>query len=344
VLGLAAAGVLSEREAAPVRAGLDRMLGEGPALGIGQVPDGSAALAASLDDAFAEVASAAADLAARRVGGRPAPSSEGSGAQRRVLARAVGAGLFDPGRRRSRLSVREPDEVLRRQARALAADLRRARYRAPHTATVRSQLPPGRLHLAELLRQDAQRAARAAPTARPWRQLRRRDVEQPPLRVGLSWDVSRSRAESHQDMADLAWVLAWAMAHSAGTLAAVAWNSRVVPVVWPGRLPAAVVEPVCEGRSGGCAQSVRALDGVLDLADDRGLRVLVVSTDLSIGNRRFVDDEMGDLARRGVQTLWVTPEPDPRTPPGAVNLAPGGGRDLVGTVSKGLCTTLSRCP
>ena len=258
----------------------------------------------------------------------------------RAIAMAIGQRIFDPRHERWAVEWREPTGEVRRQARDLAFALRRSRYRAEHVQRVPSSLPPGRHRMDELMRRDAQRAANVACTAKPWRQLRRRAIEQPPLRVGLSWDVSRSRMAFHREMAELAWILAWAMAHIEGTLAAAAWNNRVIPVTWPGRVPTQIAEPTCEGGSGGCADSIRALDGALHLTNGLGARMLIVTTDLAIGNRRFVNSEVARLTRHGVNVLWVTATHDPNTPRGALNVTASDTDAIVKTLTSAVCTTL----
>ncbi len=260
----------------------------------------------------------------------------------RQHARAAFRATFEEPRRGLLPTRREPDAPLRLQARVLADSLRRARFRHRSASTLPSATPPGVLRLAEAMRREAQRAAGARITARPWLQGRRREVDQPPLRVGLSWDVSGSRAPVHAGMADLAWALAWAMAHVEGELAAVAWGSTAVPVVWPGTVPSRVVEPPCGGGSSACPQSLRALDGALDLTRGTGLRLVIVMTDSRIAHRRIVRDEVDALVSSGVRVLWVTPVPDPRAPHGATALVLADPGTLVAELGKSICSILSR--
>ncbi len=302
-------------------------------------PDDDDAAGAAAARVAGSVAADARRLSERRLHRTPGPSRDEADDALRANARAAATQAFG-GRQAGASTLREPDATLRRDARELAASIRRARYRAPHVLTVASALPPGRMRLAEAMRREAQQAAGAAVTARPWLQSRRREAEQPPLRVGLSWDTSRSRMAFHSRMADLAWALSWAMAHSTGTMAAVSWNSQAAPVAWPGRVPREVVEPRCQGGSSACPQSIRALDGALGLRDADGARLLVVTTDLDIANRRLVDDEVRDLARRGVRVLWVTDRPDPRTPPGATNIVPADDERLIHDLGTAICSTL----
>ena len=260
----------------------------------------------------------------------------------RELARAAAAQTFGDRTAQVDVTSRDPDTQLRRSARELAGVLRRARYRAGDTSLVASAAPPGRLRLAEAMRREAQRAAGVPLTARPWLQLRRRVTNEPPLRVGLSWDISRSQSPLHGRMADLAWALAWAMQHIDGSMAAVAWNSTAHPVHWPGRIPEAVVEPGCSGTSAGCPQSLRALEGALDLQTPAGARMIVITTDGRVPNRRMIHTEINRLVRCGVTILWVTPVPDPKPPVDAISVVLTDPDNLVKTLGDVIRRVLAR--
>lgn len=371
MLGLGPIGGLDEARSAPVRAQLRTRLG---VEGLGVVED-VLRTAAGLPDGAVDALWVQADRLTARLGrlgdstetpddqcgyelrqgverpdaevddglaARPLrPREEELRLAEQELARAASDAVFDrdgsPGN-----AEREPTPELRQSARALATALRRARFRAPALTLVPSASPPGRLRLAEAVRREAQRAAGAEITARPWRQARRRAVDQPPLRVGLSWDVSRSRSDLHARMADLAWALSWALHHVAGELAAVAWSSRVSAVQWPGRTPERVVEPPCGGRSSGCPQSLRALAGVLALHEPRGARVVIVVTDGRVPNRRAIAAEACRLSRDGVDVLWVTPAVDPSAPAGVVPVVLADPDTLIATLGDRIGRLLAR--
>ena len=55
---------------------------------------------------------------------------------------------------------------------------------------ISSATPPGRLRMRQAVAADAQRAAGAMPTARPFTRVERRRVPAPPLAVGVACDVS----------------------------------------------------------------------------------------------------------------------------------------------------------
>ena len=287
-------------------------------------------------------------LAAARDDGSRAPTPKASVpreedllAAERQLARAAASETFGHGSVPNGYVTRQPSPHLIRSARAFAAALRRTRYRAADTTVAPSRTPPGRLRLAEAMRAQAQRAAGAALTARPWLKLLRRYVDEPPLTVGLSWDTSQSLSDLHSHMADLTWMLAWAIQRVDGRLAAVAWSSTTHAVGWPGRVPESVVEPPSGGRSSGCPQSLRALAGALDLDLSLGARIVVVVTDGRVPNRRAVRSEVQRLVRYGVTVVWVTTIPDLRPPAGAVPVLLSDPDTLGATLSHGICRALA---
>jgi hypothetical protein len=282
------------------------------------------------------------DASSRRPQRSIVPREDELAMAERELARAAATQTFGERTTPIDLLSREPDAQLRRAAHTLANLLRRSRYRDADTTFVASVAPPGRLRLAEAMRREAQRAAEAQLTAQPWLQLRRRVTDEPPLRVGLSWDISRSQSPLHSRMADLAWALAWAMHHVDGRLAAVAWNSTAHAVHWPGRIPETIVEPPCGGTSSGCPQSLRALDGALDLQTPAGARLVVIATDGQVPNRRAIRVEIDRLVRHGVTVLWVTSTPDPKPPLGAISVVLSEPDNLVETLGDAVRHVLAR--
>lgn len=207
------------------------------------------------------------------------------------------------------------------QTRRLTMALRRAQFRGIARSTVPAAAPPGRMRMGEVMRREAQKAARARVTAQPWRQTRRREVEQPPLTVGFSGDVSASMGKWQSVTARASWAVAQAVANLRGTVAATAWNQDTARTIRPGEAPEHVPEASCGGGSGGCALSLRALDGALGLTtSDRGARAVVVVTDGNLHNRAEVNTEVSRLARHGVRVLWVTDRPDPAQETGVANI------------------------
>jgi hypothetical protein len=274
---------------------------------------GSTATAA-LDAAASETAAA---LQAATRGPAPAPRDDVSAARRHHARNALRT-AYKQGRREAEGTIhRDPSEELRRAARSLARALRSALHPPSATELHGSPTPPGRLRMSEAMRADSQRSRGVAVTAQPWRQLRRIEPVDHSLRIGLSWDVSRSRSAVHERASEAAWALAWASRIVGAHFSAVSWNSTVSPVVWPDRVPATVAFPPCHGSSSGCVQSLRALDGALGLSSATGTRVIVVVSDGALPNRRHVTDEVRELRQSGVRVVWLADSAGTWSPPQA---------------------------
>lgn len=201
--------------------------------------------------------------------------------------------------------LHEPSPDLRRAARTLAGTLRRARTRVPQIIHAPSPLPPGRSRLSELMRRDAQIAARTQITAQPWLRAKRQIPPEPRLRLGISWDISRSREAVHAEWCEVAWALSWAARRVDGDVAAVAWNNRLTPIIAPGVLPTLVHQPPSAGGSSGAPESLLALAGALQLTTGAGVRILVLASDGRLPNRRHLQAEISELAATGVHILWT---------------------------------------
>ncbi|MDN5894439.1 MAG: VWA domain-containing protein [Nocardioides sp.] len=304
--------------------------------------------APAMTDAVRDTAAQVADDADRKAKAAafPPPPNDPGEAERehaRGVTQAAYQRGFGHGTAPIRIMERAPGAGLQEQARRLTWALRRAQFRAVTRTRTPAAAPPGRMKMGEMMRRDAQKAARAKITAQPWKQTRRREAAQPPLTVGFSGDVSGSMGTWQEVTADLAWAVAQAVSHMAGTTAAVAWNSDVAPTLHPGQNPPRVQEAKCGGGSAGCALSLRALDGALHLTSERdGARAVVVVTD---GDLREtypkINGEVQRLTRTGVKVLWVTPWEDPRVHPSATNLVLSDPAAFGETVGKALADLLA---
>lgn len=205
----------------------------------------------------------------------------------------------------------EPTVELRDETRRLTAALRNASSRDVTRTQVRSVAPPGRLNTAELARREGQIAAGLRVTAQPWTQTVRHETDVPPLRVGISCDVSGTMQAAQQSAAELAWALASAGVGIGAKVAAVAWNTDVAATVAPNTRPAFVPVAHCGGGSTGCADSLRALDGALGLSDGSAVSVVVVITDSLLGDTfADINTKLRGMLAAGVHVLWVTDTPN----------------------------------
>lgn len=190
------------------------------------------------------------------------------------------------------------------QARALANALKKAQYRDVSRTRVASLTPPGRLNIQQAAARSAQVATRQAITTTPWSQVRRREMERPPLRVGLSIDVSGSLNQWQRPISVMGWSIAQAVKAMDGTFASSVWNGKAYPLIAPNRFPSRIPVATTCGGSSGCAESITALEGALHLVDSDGVKVLVVLTDGEI-HPTGIQKRIDRLAAANVQVLWV---------------------------------------
>ena len=157
---------------------------------------------------------------------------------------------------------------------------------------------------------DAQRAAGALPTARPFTRTQRRRVPAPPLAVGVACDVSGSMSSFTGPVASTAWILARASASvPAARTATVTYGHTVRPVTYPGAAPTRVSEFTAAGKYEDFTTAIAALDGALNLATPGTSRILVIVSDGKYKGTQHADGQklITRLAASGCQIIWIAP-------------------------------------
>lgn len=228
---------------------------------------------------------------------------------RQIKGERAAKKVFGPSR--AKIRTRPPTAAERGAAAALAKQLRAAAYRDRAATKTAAELPPGRLRMRGAMVRDAQQAAGAIPTAKPFTQTIRRTVQHPPLRVGIAVDTSGSMSCVEEPLASAAWILATAVtaADPASTTATVGYgNIRLKAYTGPCQTPTGV--PVI--RTGGgderFCEAVDALDAALGLTRPGAARLLVVVSD----GQYYADERRNGAARvkrltaTGCAVLWLT--------------------------------------
>lgn len=167
---------------------------------------------------------------------------------------------------------------------------------------------------------DAQRAAGAMPTAKPFTRTERRRVPAPPLAVGVACDVSGSMSGFTGPVASTAWILARATASlPAARTATVTYGRDVRPVTYPGAVPARVAEFSVAGKYEDFTRAVNALDGALGLARPGSTRILVIVSDGRYKGTQHADGQklITRLAASGCLVIWIAPSDTANTMTGA---------------------------
>lgn len=198
-----------------------------------------------------------------------------------------------------------PDEY--GQANVLTNRLQKAQFRDRSVTTITTAVPPGRLKSAQAMKRSAERAMGLPPSAQPWKQTIRKQVDQPPITVGIGCDISGSMRWATEAVASAAWVIARAVHQCDGDSATVAYGERVHAVVKPGESPAKVRDFAANGGMENWVGAMRALNGALQLDAPQGVRLAVFISD---GQYTHSQRDQGNkmvqrLMDSGVKVLWL---------------------------------------
>jgi VWA domain containing CoxE-like protein len=207
-------------------------------------------------------------------------------------------------------TTREPTQDEQAAARRLARALRAASAGGRAQTIIASATPPGRLRMRHAMAADAQRAAGAMPTARPFTRTQRRRVPAPPLSAGIACDVSGSMSSFTGPVASTAWILARATASlPAARTATVTYGRQVRPVTYPGAVPVQVSEFTAADRYEDFTTAISALDGALGLSRPDSTRILVIVSDGRYKGTQHADGQklITRLAASGCLVIWIAP-------------------------------------
>ncbi len=203
------------------------------------------------------------------------------------------------------------------------------------------------------LARDAQSAAGATPTARPWRRTHHRRVPSPPLRVGIAAYVSGPMWEAEAPIASAAWILARATALTdpGSRCATVAFDQGVTAISAPGRASGQVTKFRARGGGHSLAASLDILDAGLGLSRPGAARLAVIASDGHFGTRtrQQAAERIAALKKAGCAVLWLAFEPPQpgrqKGPlPGATHVEPTDPADAVAAISKAATAALAAAP
>lgn len=206
---------------------------------------------------------------------------------------------------RPKLRQVEPNAKDVSNMRAVMKAVQDAQFRDVTTTTLQSMLPPGRLQIREAMGREIQVESQQHITATPWKQVRRREVENPPITLAIASDISGSMSVWQRAVSTYTWAFASAIRTLKGQVGAVAWNTEPYEIINPNTFPKKVSVWDAQGGSTGCPKALRALDGLLNLSYSEGVRVAVVITDGELPDHNSIQQEVNKLTRNGVIVLWL---------------------------------------
>lgn len=203
---------------------------------------------------------------------------------------------------------RAPEGKERAAAVKLAQLLEKAKYRDRDATEVSSILPPGRLRTRAAVQGAALKSKGIMTQVEPWRQTKRKQVDDPTLSIGVMVDISGSMGAAMQPMASIAWVLSEATRRVQGRAAMVYYGNNVFPTLKPGQHLDRVKVYSAPDMTEKFDKAFKALNGGLNLLNGSGARLLVVVSD-----GEYTDHEktaarhwLTACERDGVGVLWLS--------------------------------------
>lgn len=201
-----------------------------------------------------------------------------------------------------------PTAEMRKGAVSLAGKLSRVTYSDRSVVKTTSAAPPGRLRGKAMVAGAAERARGAMAATEPWQAKRRHHTDTPPLTVGFIQDVSGSMGSAEVPTAVAAWTMLEAGRKIDAKVASVLMGSDAFGAIPPGaKHKVAHVYPATAGSEAFRA-SFLALDGILNLVDGSGARLLVIASDAQLVNGTDEDYcryAMNLCRQRGVAVVWL---------------------------------------
>jgi hypothetical protein len=192
--------------------------------------------------------------------------------------------------------------------RSISEAIKRAHYRDVTRTVTPSQLPPGRFVVREAMNRRAQIDNGQAITATPWKQVRRRTVENPPITFGVLTDISGSMDVYQREVASFTWAMTNAVQKLHGSVGAIAWNTNnnLYEMVKPhSRISETIDYYTAAGGSDGLPSALKAIDGMLNLSFGEGVRMLAIITDGQLPSHSTIQKEIDYLANHGVVVVWI---------------------------------------
>jgi hypothetical protein len=221
-------------------------------------------------------------------------------------------------------ATRPPTAAERIAARVFARTVTTAAIPERVSITTPSATPPGRLRMSGALAADAQRAAGAIPTAKPFVRTRRVTLPSRRLALGIGCDVSGSMGDFAGPVASAAWIVAQANKYSPVDVmtATVIFGHHVRPITRPGVVPEHVTEFASRDNWEAADTAIDALDGALGLSLPGAARLLVMVSDGSFREEPLLAAQrrVNRLRARGCGVLWLAPDSAYSTPPDGVTV------------------------
>jgi hypothetical protein len=222
---------------------------------------------------------------------------------------AKNSGKMDFGGSSSKLvETRKPTSSERVASVTIAQMLEKAKYRERDVTEITSVIPAGRLRSRAMVQAHALKAKGIRTDVEAWTHKVRKHTDEPTLSLGVMVDISGSMGDAMKPMATTAWVMAEAGRRIQARTAMVYYGQGVFPTLRVGeKLPDVKVYTAPDGTEK-FNEAFKALDGHLNLLDNRGARVLVIVSDGHYTSDQIAHAKkwIAECDKRGVAVMWAT--------------------------------------
>ena len=227
---------------------------------------------------------------------------------KKVFSTGAGSQDLKTSASNSRLvETRLPNSEERISAVTLSRLLAKAKYRDRKKTKHNSPVPGGRLRTRALVQANALKSRGVNQKVDTWRHTKRKQVEQPDLKVGVMVDISGSMGGAMQPMATTAWVLSEAVRRIQGKVGMVYYGQDAFATLKPGQHLREVQVYSAPDSHEEFTKAFQAIDGAMELTYGQGARLLVIVSDGYYGTqeRTSAKDLLGKAIRNGVAVLWI---------------------------------------
>ena len=205
------------------------------------------------------------------------------------------------------LGARKPTAIERSSAVLVAKLLEKAKYRERDVVVHNQVLPAGKLRTRTIVQAQALKAKGVHTPIEMWKNKTRKQTDEPTLSIGVMVDISGSMGSAMEPMATTAWVLSEAGRRVQARTSMVYFGSDVFTTLKAGQHLEEVLTYSANDYTEQFDKAFQATDGMLNLLNGNGARLLVVVSDGQYTNEetKKAKDWLAECKRSGVAVLWI---------------------------------------
>ena len=202
---------------------------------------------------------------------------------------------------------RKPTAVERSSAVLVAKLLERAKYRERDVVVRKQVLPAGKLRTRAIVQAKALKEKGIQTPLELWKAKSRKQTDEPTLSIGVMVDISGSMGSAMEPMATTAWVLSEAGRRVQARTSMVYFGSDVFTTLKAGQHLEEVLTYSANDYTEQFDKAFQATDGMLNLLNGNGARLLVVVSDgdFTMDETKKAKEWLAECKRGGVAVLWI---------------------------------------